>query len=124
MHKELQQLKQLKSEEFKLTLQNSAQGLKILVQVRADQGKALTFVVFVESKFPFSFPRIYCQSAFTRNPTLSDGRDYLEDIIQRPWSPSVLLVEIISHIPAFIESVKKTNNDKAQLMALGKYHLE
>ena len=43
--------------------------------------KPIDFLFKLENKFPFTFPRVYCVSNVTKYPNLSDGRDYIEDII-------------------------------------------
>ena len=48
-----------------------------------NNGKPVTFCMKLESKFPFAFPRVYSLSAISENPNLSDGRDYLTEVISK-----------------------------------------
>ncbi|CAD8151985.1 unnamed protein product [Paramecium pentaurelia] len=123
--KELQSIEQLKKEDFKITLKALSPNLQIIIEMppidQLNQQKPIIFALYLDNRFPFVFPRVHILSQVTK-PTLSDGRDYLENIIQGPWSPQILLYEIIKMFPKFLETIKNNQNDKDYLLQLGKYY--
>ena len=59
----------------------------------------------LDSKFPFkSSPRVYfldIDHPIAKN-LCNDCRDFLEDIIEQSWNPSIFLIDIILAISPFI----------------------
>ncbi|CAK82128.1 unnamed protein product (macronuclear) [Paramecium tetraurelia] len=122
--KEIQSLAQLKNEDFKITLKTLSPNLQIIVEMppihQLNSKKPIIFALYLDSRFPFVFPKVHILSQVTK-PTLSDGRDYLENIISGPWSPSILLYEIVKMFPPFLEAIINNRNNKDYLLQLGKY---
>ncbi|CAD8058464.1 unnamed protein product [Paramecium sonneborni] len=122
--KELQQMEQLRKEDFKITLKTLSPNLQIIVEMppmnQLNQGKSILFALYLDNRFPFVFPKVHILSQITK-PSLSDGRDYLENIISVPWSPQILLAEIIKIFPQFLEKIQQNYNNKDYLLKLGKY---
>ncbi|CAD8066748.1 unnamed protein product [Paramecium sonneborni] len=127
IRKELKQLEILDKNEFKITLKQLTNNLQIIVEmqpvVQLNQGKPIKICLYLDNKFPFVFPRVHVLSHLTK-PTLADGRDYIEDVLHSPWSPSILLNEIIQKLPKFLDQVRLYKDDREQLLSLGKYNLE
>lgn len=48
-------------------------------QVNSD--RPITFLLSLDNKFPFVFPRVHLLSYITR-PTMSDGRDFIDEVIE------------------------------------------
>ncbi|CAD8049097.1 unnamed protein product [Paramecium primaurelia] len=124
LKKEIQSLTQLNQKEFKITLKTLSPNLQIIVEMppidSLNSDKPIIFALYLDNRFPFVFPKVHILSQFTK-PTLSDGRDYLENIISGPWSPSILLYEIIKMFPQFLETIKNNQNNKDYLLQLGNY---
>eukprot|EP00331_Platyophrya_macrostoma_P001521 CAMPEP_0176407626 /NCGR_PEP_ID=MMETSP0127-20121128/1511_1 /TAXON_ID=938130 /ORGANISM="Platyophrya macrostoma, Strain WH" /LENGTH=694 /DNA_ID=CAMNT_0017786843 /DNA_START=315 /DNA_END=2399 /DNA_ORIENTATION=- len=57
------------------------------------------------------------------DPTIADGRDYLNDILGKVWSPATLLSEIVVLLPEFLKKVYKEVHNFINLQKLGTYHL-
>ncbi|CAK67410.1 unnamed protein product (macronuclear) [Paramecium tetraurelia] len=123
--KELQSIEQLQKEDFKITLKALSPNLQIIIEMppirQLNQQQPIKFALYLDNRFPFVFPKVHILSQITK-PSLSDGRDYLENIIQGHWSPQILLYDIIKIFPQFLETIKKSQNDRDYLLQLGKYY--
>lgn len=130
--KELMSLRELNQNSFKVSLQNTPLGLKIIVelkkeaienQVKENSGfqHPIIFEFLLEPKFPFVFPKLFCKTSFS-NPTLADGRDFTNDIIGKVWTPALLLKDVVILIPRFLKKISESPvPEETQL--LGQYHL-
>ena len=76
--------------------------------------------LYMDGKFPFSPPKIILRTHYT-TPSLADGRDVLGDVMQKQWTPSITVVDLIRLIPNFIRI--SANFDSAQLQQTGIFHL-
>ncbi|CAD8062788.1 unnamed protein product [Paramecium sonneborni] len=127
IRKELKQLEILDKNDFKISLKQLSNNLQIIVEmqpvVQLNQGKPIKICLYLDNKFPFVFPRVHVLSHLTK-PTLADGRDYIEDVLHSPWSPSILLNEIIQKLPKFLDQVRLYKDDRERLLSFGKYHQE
>eukprot|EP01017_Pseudomicrothorax_dubius_P011536 TRINITY_DN1432_c0_g3_i6.p1 TRINITY_DN1432_c0_g3~~TRINITY_DN1432_c0_g3_i6.p1 ORF type:complete len:254 (-),score=47.05 TRINITY_DN1432_c0_g3_i6:276-1037(-) len=134
IRKEIQQLSENKIEHLAIEYQGSPFGIKILLQVlpSAFDQKELSrlpnrnlpfmFEIFLGEKFPFVFPKFFCRTTFSR-PSLADGRDLLNDILGRPYSPSILLHDIVTQLIPFVKKVLANPDDKVTIQSYGTYHL-
>jgi ubiquitin-protein ligase len=115
IRKELISLNDLDQNYYKINLQNSSLGLKVVVeftelfiQREIQQNSNLQHPIILEllldPQFPFNLPKLFCRTNIFQ-PSLADGRDFLEDAIERPWSPTILLREVITSIPTFLKKV-------------------
>ena len=64
----------------------------------------------MDGKFPFSPPKVILRSHYT-NPSLADGRDILGDVLQKQWTPSITVIDLLRLIPDFI--ISSSNFDSA-----------
>jgi len=130
--KELQSLKELDSNHYKISLQTTAQGLKLIVEVCEDviigelselkhTTLPIIFEILMDQNFPFNAPKLYPKTNFYKT-TIADGRDFILDVIQRNWNPAILVKDIINLLPKFIKKLEELPNpEKSQL--LGEFHL-
>ena len=80
------------------------------------------FLLHIDQTYPFNPPKLYCLTSFSY-PSISDGRDLFEEVINEPWSNQYLLVEIINSIPKFILDFMN-NLEKKKLQLCGQYYLD
>lgn len=67
-----------------------------------EEGKDdIFFILHMLPNYPFVPPRLYCKSAFSY-PSIADGRDILEEILNQQWTTSIKIVDIADKIPQFI----------------------
>jgi len=130
--KELQSLKELDSNHYKISLQTTAQGLKLIVEVCEDviigelselkhTNLPIIFEILMDQNFPFNAPKLYPKTNFYKT-TIADGRDFILDVIQRNWNPAILVKDIINLLPKFIKKLEELPNpEKSQL--LGEFHM-
>jgi hypothetical protein len=81
---------------FKVELSNE------LIEMEIEDPRNLklpaVFELLLDSQFPFNLPRLFTRTPVSYNyslkylmrskiyePSLADARDYLEDVMQRPW---------------------------------------
>lgn len=76
------------------------------------------FEIYLEGKYPFEPPRILCEVGFVE-PSISDGRDILADILTEKWSPKISLRGLLEKLTEFVS--KKFNRE--EILNLGKFHL-
>ena len=55
----------------------------------------------MEGKFPFTPPKIILRTHIVK-PSLSDGRDLLQEIYKKQWTAKNTIFEIITSIPQFL----------------------
>ncbi len=75
------------------------------------------FDIILSFNYPISPPLIFCKSKFN-SPSLADGRDLLNSLIQ-DWSPKVTISDIIKKLVNFLS--KLSLND---LNTIGNYDLD
>jgi len=130
--KELQSLKELNQNSYKVSLQSTPLGLKIIVELTKEFIEReikdhnvfvfpIIFEYLLEPKFPFVFPKLFCKTNFY-NPTLADGRDFTNDVVGKMWTPAILLKDITIMIPKFLKKLSQNPNPE-QSQLLGQYHL-
>lgn len=101
---------------------------KVLTETEGDiTGKTesleeVVFSIHILPNFPFSSPRVYCKSAFVY-PSIADGRDILDEIINQQWSVNIKLELIVNSIPSFLEGFMN-NLSKGKIFLSGNYLLE
>lgn len=115
---ELDRLKNMEDETFTITItdlepedEGDRQGKLISAKfdhqfVDAEEPTALHFELYIPKRFPFKYPQLNCITSFTK-PSICDGRDLLEDMLQQEWHPFVTFVEIIKKLPEYTETLKK-----------------
>ena len=84
--------------------------------------KEVHFDLYLEGKYPFQSPKLYCESVDSF-PSVSDGRDLIEELLQSRWSPSITCSDIINKIPEFYSSCILPNQEILFSINFGKYHL-
>ena len=78
------------------------------------------FLLIIPKNYPKQEPELYCKTVFS-NPHLCDGRNLLNNIINRQWTNTALSLEfIINKIPKFIIKYDEYM-DKSSI--IGKYTL-
>ena len=90
-----------------------------------DKDEEIIFILLIKFNHPLSAPILYCLTKFSV-PELSDGRDYLEEVLANPWIPKRKnsLKKLITLIPNFINnSLDKITKEK-DLKIIGKYYLD
>ena len=87
--------------------------------------KEIIFLLIIRNNHPFAPPKLYCISKFC-TPELSDGRDYIEDVLMKNWSPKKnnTIKKIISLIPNFISNYLDEVCSQKKYKILGKYYLD
>ena len=63
--------------------------------------RPMEFHIYLKNNFPFNAPRLAVRSHFTY-PSLADGRDFLRDVLNKEWSASITLCDIVNALPEFI----------------------
>jgi len=89
---------------------------------KKDTIEEILFSIHILPNFPFSSPRVYCKSAFVY-PSIADGRDIIDEIINHQWSVNMKLETIVNAIPAFLEGYLK-NLNKGKILLSGNYLLD
>ena len=84
--------------------------------------KDITFLLHIVHNYPFNPPKLYCLTTFSY-PSLCDGRDILEEVINATWTNQYHIVEIINSIPKFILDFLQ-NLEQKKLRFCGKYYLD
>ncbi len=102
------------------------------IQPNSNLQHPIILELLLDPQFPFNLPKLFCRTNVNPHfqilfltkfswkifqPSLADGRDFLEDAIERPWyrptahslssksiirSPTILLREVITSIPTFL----------------------
>ena len=84
--------------------------------------KDIIFLLHIVHNYPFNPPKLYCLTTFSY-PSLCDGRDILEEVINATWTNQYHIVEIINSIPKFILDFLQ-NLEQKKLRFCGKYYLD
>ena len=101
---------------------STAFGIVITVEINKRE-----FDIHLEGKYPFQPPKLLSRSV-TDFPSISDGRDLLQDVIQRNWTPNITAHEIITHLPRFLviliqEEVTQKITSETPNVEFGTFHL-
>mmetsp|Transcript_29426 Transcript_29426/g.52678 ORF Transcript_29426/g.52678 Transcript_29426/m.52678 type:complete len:501 (+) Transcript_29426:63-1565(+) len=83
--------------------------------------EVVTFELHLEGRFPFTAPKLYCRTAFTK-PSFADGRDLLKDVMSIQWTPSLTLSDIVHRLPEFVNSTA-ANITTLDPFEVGHFHL-
>ncbi|OMJ73347.1 hypothetical protein SteCoe_27974 [Stentor coeruleus] len=86
------------------------------------QNKEIQFDLYLEGKYPFQPPKLMCESIFS-SPSISDGRDLINEILKQKWTPSITSADIIGLIPNFFTTVLSSAHQDLPNKDLGKFHL-
>ncbi|CAG9334880.1 unnamed protein product [Blepharisma stoltei] len=89
-----------------LTRNSTKFGLAIQVDFKNTIGSStsISFKIHLEGKYPFQPPRITCETIYGY-PSISDGRDLLDNILKKQWTPNTTVVEIINCLKSFISEL-------------------
>jgi len=130
IRKELISLNDLDQNFYKINLQTSSLGLKVVVEFtesfveqeiqQSNLQSPIILELLLDPQFPFNLPKLFCRTNIY-DPSLADGRDFLEDAIERPWSPTILLREVITTIPVFLKKINKLR-DPEESQKMGRYY--
>ena len=90
-----------------------------------DKDKEINFILLIKYNHPFSAPLLFCLTKFS-TPELSDGRDFLEEVLGKRWPPKKknILKKIIISIPKFINNYLQKISEQNDLKFIGKYYLD
>ena len=90
-----------------------------------DKDEEIIFILLIKFNHPLSAPILYCLTKFSV-PELSDGRDYLEEVLANPWIPKRKnsLKKLITLIPNFINNYLDKITKEKDLKIIGKYYLD
>eukprot|EP00826_Nyctotherus_ovalis_P064401 TRINITY_DN9446_c0_g2_i1.p1 TRINITY_DN9446_c0_g2~~TRINITY_DN9446_c0_g2_i1.p1 ORF type:complete len:251 (+),score=74.62 TRINITY_DN9446_c0_g2_i1:155-907(+) len=85
--------------------------------------KPLEFDILLLEKYPLMSPRIETSSSFG-SPSLADGRDLLEEILGRKWTPTTTLLEVILLLPPFITRyIEESRRKETKNRIYGKFYI-
>ena len=90
-----------------------------------DKDEEIIFILLIKFNHPLSAPILYCLTKFSV-PELSDGRDYLKEVLANPWIPKRKnsLKKLITLIPNFINNYLDKITKEKDLKIIGKYYLD
>ena len=90
-----------------------------------DKDEEIVFILLIKYNHPITPPLLHCTTKFSV-PELSDGRDYLEEVLLGQWIPKRknTLKRIISLIPNFINDYLQRVAEQKELRIIGKYYLD
>jgi hypothetical protein len=80
------------------------------------------FDLYLEGKYPFQPPKLVCESVFAF-PSVSDGRDLVNEILKQKWTPSITSADLISSIPNFFQLNLLRSQGEISVKDYGKFHL-
>ena len=131
---ELKQLSSLEEKKIQVSIETIT-GYRNIIKIKInnsliksdliDKEKEIVFILLIKYNHPLSAPLLFCITKFSI-PELSDGRDFLEDVLEKPWIPQkkYILKKIINSIPKFINNYLKNISDQNDLKSFGKYYLD
>ena len=133
-----EELKDLSSIEekhnIKISIENIS-GFKNIIKINInkslinsdliDKDKGIDFILLIKYNHPIAAPLLFCLTKFS-SPELSDGRDFLEEILEKRWPPKKknILKKVIISIPKFINNYLKSISQQNELKFIGKYYLD
>ncbi|EGR29226.1 hypothetical protein IMG5_160250 [Ichthyophthirius multifiliis] len=115
--KDLEHLYNLDQQLYDINVTCFGLGIKIIVILKEElliknlldfylQYQPIKFEILLYKTYPFTFPQFICQTNFSE-PSLADGRDLIDNIIEQQWIPSILLYQIVEQIPGFLVKSEK-----------------
>ena len=119
---EIKELSSLEEKKIKVSVETIS-GYRNLIKINIDKSlitsdlinkdEEIIFALLIKYNHPISPPILYCLSKFSV-PELSDGRDFLEEILNSPWTPrrKNSLKKIINLIPEFINNYLQSITEK------------
>ena len=131
---EIKELSSLEEKKIKITVETMT-GFKNVIKINIDKSlinsnlidkdEEIIFLLLIKYNHPFSSPYLFCLTKFSV-PELSDGRDFLEEVLSKPWFPKKknTLKRIISLIPNFINNYLQNFSSQKDLKIIGKYYLD
>ena len=131
---ELKQLSSLEEKKIQVSIETIT-GYRNIIKIKInnsliksdliDKEKEIVFILLIKYNHPLSSPLLFCITKFSI-PELSDGRDFLEDVLEKPWIPQkkYILKKIINSIPKFINNYLKNISEQNDLKSFGKYYLD
>ena len=131
---EIKELSSLEEKKIKITVETMT-GFKNVIKINIDKSlinsnlidkdEEIIFLLLIKYNHPFSSPYLFCLTKFSV-PELSDGRDFLEEVLNKPWLPKKknTLKKIISLIPNFINNYLQNFSSQKDLKIIGKYYLD
>jgi hypothetical protein len=131
---EIKELSTLEDKKIKITVETMP-GFKNVIKINIDKSlinsnlvdkdEEIIFLLLIKYNYPFSSPYLFCLTKFSV-PELSDGRDFLEEVLNKPWFPKKknTLKRIISLIPNFINNYLQNFSSQKDLKIIGKYYLD
>ena len=72
----------------------------------------------LDENYPYRPPRIFFQTDFV-TPTVADGRDLLNYVMESQWNPENTLIDVASRLPARIAAAF----EEARTNFIGEFHL-
>lgn len=92
---EIKELSSLEEKKIKITVETMT-GFKNVIKINIDKSlinsnlidkdEEIIFLLLIKYNHPFSSPYLFCLTKFSV-PELSDGRDFLEEVLSKPWFP-------------------------------------
>ena len=131
---DIKDLSSLEEKKMKCTVETIS-GYKNIIKINIDHSliksnlidkeEEISFILLIKYNHPLSPPILLCTTKFSV-PELSDGRDFLEEVLLGPWVPrrKNSLKRIISLIPNFINNYLQNVAEKKDLKIVGKYYLD
>ena len=131
---EIKELSSLEEKKIKVTVE-TVSGFRNLIKINIDKSlinsnlvdkdEEIIFILLIKFNYPISAPILFCLTKFSV-PELSDGRDYLEEVLANPWIPrrKNSLKKIITLIPNFINNYLEKISKEKDLKIIGKYYLD
>ena len=100
----------------KSTIMSITLKLFILIQINLEGKKIneslendISFLIHIRPNYPFKPPRVYCLShviiiVFKQfcEPSIADGRDLFQDIMDFKWNINYSILDIVGKIPLFL----------------------
>lgn len=96
--------------------------VRIVYSKEVLQIKDIQFDLYLEGKYPFQPPKLICESIFS-TPSISDGRDLINEILKQKWTPSITSADIIGLIPNFFTKVLASIHQELPNKDFGIFHL-
>ena len=95
-------------EEFQVTQEEGPLGDSIRVEIEAKlmpsialPHDTLSCELLLSPQFPLSSPTLICHTSFT-TPSIADGRDLVEEVLEGQWNREITLRRIVEAIPGFV----------------------
>ena len=131
---EIKELSSLQEKKINITVETIS-GFRNIIKINIDKSlinsnlvdkdEEIIFILLIKYNHPISAPFLFCLTKFSV-PELSDGRDYLEEVLANPWIPrrKNSLKKIITLIPNFINNYLEKISKEKDLKIIGKYYLD